>query len=75
MDRPSVLSLFHGHVRKGSHNPILRGLTNNMVVNHFLNGMILEVVVDDYDYDYDFGDDAWFRKKNRDPGFSLEKSQ
>ena len=29
---------------KGSHNPILRGLTITVLTNHLLNGMVLQVV-------------------------------
>ena len=36
-------SHFHGHEWKGSHNPIVLGLTITVVMNHLVNGMILQV--------------------------------
>ena len=39
------LTLLGWGLTKGSHNPILRGLTITMVINHLINGMILQVRV------------------------------
>ena len=45
VSNPNLQAIYIGHEWKGSHNPILRGLTITMVINYLQTGMMLQVTL------------------------------